>query len=158
MCIRDSSNTADVMITDTNMSVRSEGCVQGVQLELAHDSELYINLDDYFVSEYVTTNNTTRIIVVAEDCIASIGDIVGDYDVVDVVMSNHIGEEIDTEVLAVSPFKVQVSGPNPFNPSTSLNVVVPADGYVSVRIYNICLLYTSPSPRDATLSRMPSSA
>ena len=25
-------------------------------------------------------------------------------------------------------------------------------------IYDICLLYTSPSPRDATLSRMPSSA
>ena len=24
--------------------------------------------------------------------------------------------------------------------------------------YSICLLYTSPSPRDATLSRMPSSA
>ena len=26
------------------------------------------------------------------------------------------------------------------------------------RLANICLLYTSPSPRDATLSRMPSSA
>ena len=26
------------------------------------------------------------------------------------------------------------------------------------RLYKICLLYTSPSPRDATLSRMPSSA
>ena len=25
-------------------------------------------------------------------------------------------------------------------------------------MYEICLLYTSPSPRDATLSRMPSSA
>ena len=25
-------------------------------------------------------------------------------------------------------------------------------------LYNACLLYTSPSPRDATLSRMPSSA
>ena len=25
-------------------------------------------------------------------------------------------------------------------------------------MYNFCLLYTSPSPRDATLSRMPSSA
>ena len=25
-------------------------------------------------------------------------------------------------------------------------------------LYNVCLLYTSPSPRDATLSRMPSSA
>ena len=29
--------------------------------------------------------------------------------------------------------------------------------YHYVRIYT-CLLYTSPSPRDATLSRMPSSA
>ena len=131
------SNTADIMITDTNMSVRSEGCVQGVQLELAHDSELTINLDHYFVSEYVTTNTTTRIMVVSQDCINSIGDIVGDYDVVDVVLSNHVGEKIDDRVLTVSPFKVKVSGPNPFNPSTSLNVVVPADGYVSVKIYNI---------------------
>ena len=29
---------------------------------------------------------------------------------------------------------------------------------VSIINYYICLLYTSPSPRDATLSRMPSSA
>ena len=29
---------------------------------------------------------------------------------------------------------------------------------VSVSQFHFCLLYTSPSPRDATLSRMPSSA
>ena len=29
---------------------------------------------------------------------------------------------------------------------------------VKILVYNVCLLYTSPSPRDATLSRMPSSA
>ena len=29
---------------------------------------------------------------------------------------------------------------------------------ISVRINSICLLYTSPSPRDRSLSRMPSSA
>ena len=38
----------------------------------------------------------------------------------------------------------------------------PAGDYATVReelrLYNPCLLYTSPSPRDATLSRMPSSA
>ena len=28
----------------------------------------------------------------------------------------------------------------------------------SIREHILCLLYTSPSPRDATLSRMPSSA
>ena len=31
-------------------------------------------------------------------------------------------------------------------------------GNASAVDYYICLLYTSPSPRDATLSRMPSSA
>ena len=31
-------------------------------------------------------------------------------------------------------------------------------GLFSGRGYNICLLYTSPSPRDSALSRMPSSA
>ena len=28
----------------------------------------------------------------------------------------------------------------------------------NINLYDTCLLYTSPSPRDATLSRMPSSA
>ena len=31
-------------------------------------------------------------------------------------------------------------------------------GAVQLLLYSVCLLYTSPSPRDATLSRMPSSA
>ena len=33
-----------------------------------------------------------------------------------------------------------------------------APTHKSLKSYNNCLLYTSPSPRDATLSRMPSSA
>ena len=31
-------------------------------------------------------------------------------------------------------------------------------GYPGAALFELCLLYTSPSPRDATLSRMPSSA
>ena len=30
--------------------------------------------------------------------------------------------------------------------------------WIDVKIYNTCLLYTSPSPRDRSVSRMPSSA
>ena len=37
------------------------------------------------------------------------------------------------------------------------NGFVDADGELSIRVYD-CLLYTSPSPRDVSLSRMPSSA
>ena len=41
--------------------------------------------------------------------------------------------------------------------SSSYSNGEPTQGAV-VRLLNACLLYTSPSPRDATLSRMPSSA
>ena len=41
-------------------------------------------------------------------------------------------------------------------PISESKVVSPVDGVVSQ--CGNCLLYTSPSPRDATLSRMPSSA
>ena len=35
---------------------------------------------------------------------------------------------------------------------------MPSDDILFAELDGICLLYTSPSPRDATLSRMPSSA
>ena len=46
----------------------------------------------------------------------------------------------------VSKVKIKVSKPGAMRGSDSVGVSI------------VCLLYTSPSPRDATLSRMPSSA
>ena len=48
--------------------------------------------------------------------------------------------------------------PNPTQHSLNINLNAywGQEGYL--KLYNTCLLYTSPSPRDATLSRMPSSA
>ena len=48
-------------------------------------------------------------------------------------------------------------------PSIPQNKITPRSGALALLapnflMYWICLLYTSPSPRDATLSRMPSSA
>ena len=41
--------------------------------------------------------------------------------------------------------------------SGQLTTIFPNEDLIS-RLHFVCLLYTSPSPRDATLSRMPSSA
>ena len=60
-----------------------------------------------------------------------------------------------------------IIGPNGAGKSTLFNVISriyePSKGEIYFENQNIsktkpCLLYTSPSPRDATLSRMPSSA
>ena len=46
---------------------------------------------------------------------------------------------------------------NQFTPDQQAEIDAGIKDNIDVSIY-ACLLYTSPSPRDATLSRMPSSA
>ena len=55
--------------------------------------------------------------------------------------------------------KIAAQGPrNDFEQTTQGHYVCDATGKLFGFNGNHCLLYTSPSPRDATLSRMPSSA
>ena len=58
--------------------------------------------------------------------------------------------------------KIAILGPNGCGKSTLLKLIMkkiePEIGEVNLGKHNICLLYTSPSPRDRTRSRMPSSA
>ena len=63
------------------------------------------------------------------------------------------------------PAKVLVPDPNFMAAALAGNVLPPIDTYQRDRLVpdgqpypNTCLLYTSPSPRDGLLSRMPSSA
>ena len=58
---------------------------------------------------------------------------------------------------------MELSGHSPFIVCDDINIDNVADIAIAAKFRNngqvcICLLYTSPSPRDATLSRMPSSA
>ena len=46
----------------------------------------------------------------------------------------------------------------PWLPLLEISLAATAAVHLSLSIAKTCLLYTSPSPRDATLSRMPSSA
>ena len=63
-------------------------------------------------------------------------------------------------VNSIAAFSILIKENNPN--LSDLSVMTGRDGRKSgesiLNIVNSCLLYTSPSPRDATLSRMPSSA
>ena len=52
----------------------------------------------------------------------------------------------------VVPVRVENHSKNPNLPTTGFR------GDIVIERYEVCLLYTSPSPRDRTRSRMPSSA
>ena len=47
-------------------------------------------------------------------------------------------DEVQTQqVLEVAGFELKAAYPNPFNPVTSLDLVVPEAGFVSVKVYNV---------------------
>ena len=61
--------------------------------------------------------------------------------------------EPENELLEIDVF------PNPTSGLVTVNSSIFNSGDTQVSVFDMsCLLYTSPSPRDATLSRMPSSA
>ena len=109
-------------------------------------------------------------------------DAVFSFHVEHIIPTKHGGEDsLDNLALACQPCNLHkgpnLSGIDPdegkvvelFNPRRDVWVEhfsfegpvivgITASGRATVRVLCICLLYTSPSPRDATLSRMPSSA
>ena len=76
------------------------------------------------------------------------------------IEQSYIGVNIDVSMQNLSAKKITIVGavqtPGTYlvNPFSSITSALAYSGGIS----EICLLYTSPSPRDATLSRMPSSA
>ena len=68
---------------------------------------------------------------------------------------NHAFIKIDGKMHLVSAEDLDLHTPKEVEPELKLEEEVETTPF---KEFSTCLLYTSPSPRDATLSRMPSSA
>ena len=67
-----------------------------------------------------------------------IGTYKGSCNVESILVVNEDSLIIDTDlVLDFDPVELELAGPNPFNPTTALNVVVAKAGNVSVNVYNV---------------------
>ena len=145
------ATSATMNIEGNTLNISGNGFIGAVQMTLSHGSDFSISLtNDAMVADYVTNNNTTTLMVVVPGS-EEIFTASGDYDIDEMIVAN--GSSV-INVTEVSSFTLEAAYPNPFNPSTSLSLNMPVEGYVSVKAYNLvgqvvgCLLYTSPSPRD----------
>jgi regulation of enolase protein 1 (concanavalin A-like superfamily) len=134
----DASETV-LLISENSLKLESNGFVQGLQMTLSHDAGFEIELSDAYVSEYKTMDNQTTLMIVTDGShsIDEIATFSGDVIIESVHVVNQSGDVTVEETVEIANFEVKVTGPNPFNPSTQLNIVVPEAGFVSVNVYNI---------------------
>ena len=134
----DDATSANIILTDNSISVVSDGHVSGIQMTLNHSSNFSLDLADSYVSEYNTSGNKTTLIVVSVDgSLEEIATYKCSFEVESTILYNSNNEISDINIVNVNSIEVELAGPNPFNPSTSLNIVVANDGFVSVNVYNL---------------------
>ena len=61
----------------------------------------------------------------------------GHFEIVDVIAATSGGQVLSVEISTVQEFMLGTAYPNPFNPTTSLSLDVPENGFVSVNVYNM---------------------
>ena len=123
---------------DSFINVESSGLVQGIQIELSHGADFSISLEEEYISEYYTNGNITKVVVVTDGThsLNKIAHINGDYAIVSSIASNSEGM-IPLVESQVNDFSVSNAYPNPFNPSTSIELDLNRDAFVSINVYNI---------------------
>jgi hypothetical protein len=132
---RSADATSAVMSIDgSTLNISGNGFIGAVQITLSHGSDFSISLtDDAMVADYATSDNMTTLIVVAPGS-EEIFTATGDYDVAEVIVAN---SSTYVDVIEPGSFTLDAAYPNPFNPSTSLSLNMPVEGYVSVKAYNL---------------------
>jgi len=143
--ISSSATEAVIEMADGQLSVRGvDGTINGVQLTLSHGADFSIDLVETSGLEFAAQNSideNTTIVIVAKDNLSFIGTTTGDYQIVDhIVAATDRGEAIEVEAsvaIEIVDFKLSPAYPNPFNPTTNLELAIPEAGYVSVKVYNL---------------------
>ena len=127
-------------------------------LGVALDPAGNIHVTNYDSSEIIIFTPEGRYITKYSCGVSRLAGIVIDEEGFSFVTENYCDIFSDSRVFIFDPLHRHINTIDSFQ--YAKGVTVDKEGFIYITSYNnkVCLLYTSPSPRDATLSRMPSSA
>ena len=130
------ANSVKLIQTAEGLKYEADGYV-GFEITLEHGADFEINVtESSFIADYATTGNTTKVIVVGPET-ENLFSSTGDYTIIDVIAGTNGGEALSANIVLVTEFGLSNAYPNPFNPTTSVKLGIPADGFVSIKIYNL---------------------
>ena len=131
----DNADSASFMRVDDELRINANGFVYGVQMTLSHDEDFSINLSDAWFADYVTSDNTTRLLIIDSQTDV-LFTYTGEFEIVEALAANTDGM-INVNLAIPMDFNLGQAYPNPFNPTTHLTLDLPSDGIVSIQVYNV---------------------
>jgi len=130
----DDATSAKLIKSANGLKLQADGYIGGVQMTLRHDADFTIKLsDNAWISDYSTKGNQT-ILIIVEPAEGNLFTASGDFEIVDMIIAN---SHDAITVMVIRGFSLSDAYPNPFNPSTTVELTVPEAGHVSVMVYNI---------------------
>jgi hypothetical protein len=122
--------------TESGVNISADGYIGAVQMTLSHGDDFNIELtDDAYLAKFQTNGNSTTLIVInPEDEV--IFTSTGDYTVEEVLVTNseefiNVVDKLDIE------FSLSNAYPNPFNPTTTIELNLAEASYASVKAFNL---------------------
>ncbi len=130
---------SDVKLIKTaeGLSYEADGFV-GFEITLTHGADFEIDVTSAgFIAQANTVGNTTKVVVINNET-NELFSSTGEYEITNVIAGTANGVEIsNVGIVTPKAFGLKDAYPNPFNPTTSVELALPTDGFVSVKIYNL---------------------
>jgi hypothetical protein len=140
----DDAKTAVLTAGNSFIEIESDGgLLQGIELTLKHGNDFQINKienNNYQVNKVVPVgNNETKIYIATNgnESVNKIAEIDGDYEILSSKAVGGSGESILLSETIVNDFSISSAYPNPFNPSTSVELDLQKDAFVAINVYNV---------------------
>ena len=137
----------DAVIEYSNKAINiTDGSVQGIEFTISHCEDFSIELNSELNSDYAQVNTIsdteTKVVAFTEGAvIRELAKITTscDYSINNLVVASQHGTELNasTKEVVSKGYAVKPAYPNPFNPSTNINLTLDMDANISVKIYNV---------------------
>jgi hypothetical protein len=118
------------------VSIEADGFIGGVQMTLTHDDDFSIEVTDRaLLADYLTTGDETRLLVITPET-DKLFSFSGDFEIAEIIVANS-QYEVSVDLPLATSFSISDAYPNPFNPTTVMELTMPVSGDMQVEVYNL---------------------